>query len=307
MGRLAAWSMGVVLLATLIAIFYPENLWMVIHETGVSGVAVWMAVTIAARAMQAQSTVISVNALGYRMTLRNAFWIGWLRTFANQLVPASGVAAYAELIRRQTRMSWSELASLAAPQFVLAAVALGLLGVVATTLSAEVLGDLFVGLFMAYGLLIVVSTILIHGGAGLIRLSPGSLAARLERVAVALQRIRSRRHLLVKIVAFHGATILLRGSRLWLLFVGAGADLGLVEALLVVVVAESSLLIQLTPGGLGIREGAVLAGAMLVGIPAEVAAGVAVLDRLLVVAITIVLTPPAIVVLRHPTESSGDN
>ena len=93
---------------------------------------------------------------------------------------------------------------------------------------------------------------------------------------------------------------------MWLLFAASGMPLEWNEILLVVAVAESSILVQLTPGGLGVREGAVLAAALLVGVPTELAAGVALLDRLLIVAVTALLTPPAIVILRGSAGSTND-
>ena len=124
------------------------------------------------------------------------------------------------------------------------------------------------------------------------------LEVGIEATSEALRKFAARPMLVALVVSCHIATILLRGLRMWLLFGAAGVSLDWQEALLIVAIAESSMLIQLTPGGLGIREGAVLAGALLAGAPTEVAAGVALLDRLFVIAITTMLTPPAVVALR---------
>ena len=72
----------------------------------------------------------------------------------------------------------------------------------------------------------------------------------------------------------------------------------IVIVVLLIAIAESTLLIQLTPGGLGLREGAILGGAALLGIPVTLATSVALLDRLLVMALTALLTPPAMGVLK---------
>lgn len=297
------WLAGIALLVALVLIFYPENLPAVMRQTGINGIALWAALTVMARLIQAQTTVLPVNVLGYRISLLDAFWIGWLRTFANQLVPISGIAAYAELIRRKTKMNWSELASLAAPQFVLAAVALGLVGILSAVVNRQALGELSVTLSIVYAVLVLASVAIISGAQGFIRLFPKSLSTRLERAAEALQTLASRRGLLIAVISCHAATILLRGGRLWLLFGAAGAVLDWDQALLIVAVAESSLLIQLTPGGLGIRESAVLVAGALVGVSTEIAISVAVLDRLLVIGITVFLTPPALAFLRHSDET----
>ncbi|NNC55529.1 MAG: hypothetical protein HKO07_07395 [Pseudomonadales bacterium] len=100
---------------------------------GVLGVVVWSTLTITARIFLARTTVEPMIALGHPFSLSDAFWTGWIRTFANQVVPMSGIAAYAKVLRDKTHISWSELAALAAPQYVLAAAALGVVGLIAVT------------------------------------------------------------------------------------------------------------------------------------------------------------------------------
>jgi uncharacterized membrane protein YbhN (UPF0104 family) len=71
----------------------------------------------------------------------------------------------------------------------------------------------------------------------------------------------------------------------------------------VLAIAESALLLNVTPGGLGVREGALLGGAALVGVDAPVAASVALIDRLFMIAVTTLLAAPGYVVLRRPQQT----
>lgn len=296
-----SWLAGIAGLAVIIGHFGIDSIADSLRGVGMTVIALWVLLTLLARVALAETTVAPLHVLGFHMRRGDAFWVGWLRTFANQVFPAAGLVAYVHAIRRKVGISWAELAALASPQFVLAAAALGLIGLAAALLNPKILGERLWLFLLLYGAVLAGALLIARGAHGLTRLLPRALSERVGATSRSLRDFAQRPSLILLIVACHAIGILLRGLRLWLLFEAAGTDLAWSEALLVVVVAESSMLFQLTPGGMGIREGAVLAGALLVGIPAEVAAGVAIVDRMLVIAITAVLTPPAVLVLRSET------
>jgi len=302
--KLVSWFAGILSLIAVVWYFQPEGLLTMVGSLGVAGVAGWTMITVVARLLQAETTAAPLRAMGHPIRRSDAFWIGWLRTFANQILPTAGVAAYAQAIRQKTGISWSELAVLAAPQYILVAAALGIVGLLATVSNVGALHTSFVPLVLIYGSVILVSVSVTRGAPWMISLLPERLTTRVQLASSALRKFVDYPGLIAKVVAYHGIAILLRGSRLWLLFAAAGLNLEWREMLLVIAVAESSMLIQLTPGGLGVREGAILGGAALIGVPTQIAAGVALIDRLLVVAITVLLTPPAIVALKS-SEPTG--
>jgi len=57
------------------------------------------------------------------------------RTLTQRKVQNLRLAAYAQIVRKRIQMSWSELAALAASQFVLAAAALGIVGLFAPAIA----------------------------------------------------------------------------------------------------------------------------------------------------------------------------
>ena len=95
---------------------------------------------------------------------------------------------------------------------------------------------------------------------------------------------------------------MLRGSRIWFLFAAADVSLAWNEFVLLLAIAESALLVNLTPGNLGVREGAILGGAGLIHVPAGIAASVALIDRLFMIALTTLLAAPAFAILRKPQQ-----
>jgi uncharacterized protein (TIRG00374 family) len=300
-----SWLLGIAGVALVVWYFGPANVPRMLQEVGVSGILQWALITVIARVFLAETTTAPLRTLGFSLRRRDAFWIGWLRTFANQVIPAAGVVAYVQAIRSKTTISWSEVAALAAPQFVLVAAALGLVGLVAVFYNIEALEtSRYLPLIALYSATIVAALLVWQRAHALISLLPQSIAVRVATTSDALRKMAQRPTLVLLVIACHVSAILLRGLRMWLLFEAAGIHLELQQMILIVAVAESSMLIQLTPGGLGVREGAVLAGAMLVGVPTEAAAGVALLDRLFVILITTLLTPPAILVLRSSSREA---
>jgi len=300
-----SWLLGVAGVVLIAWYFKPTGILDPLVAVGFMGTFAWSALTIAARIFFARTTVEPMRALGYTFSLSDAFWIGWLRTFANQIVPLSGVAAYAATLRSKTAISWSELAALATPQYVLAAGAFGVVGFAAVVFGHALLGDVALWLAAIYLAVIVFAVAVAKGAAPLMETLPGALSNRAASVSVALRKFASRPGLIGRLIIYHAFVILLRGGRLWILFAAAGIDLGLQQLLLILAIAESSALLHFTPGGLGIREAAVLGGAALVGISPDIAAGVALIDRLFMIVITAIFAVPAVLILgsHKPTQS----
>lgn len=299
--RAISWVLGITAVVAMVLFFQPTAFLSLIKSVGIPGIGGWIALTVSARLIQGEATVVPMTTLGFPIKRADVFWIGWIRTFANQLLPLSGVVAYAHALRSRTSISWSELAALAAPQFVLAATALGLIGLVAISISTAALGGNIVPLISVYSGVTVVSIALIHGSPWIIRCFPRFLSERARQASQALVKIAATPGQILRLVAYHSAVIVLRGIRIWLLFSAADTVLSWQDALLLIAIAESTILVQITPGGLGIREGAIIGGAALVGIPADIATGVAILDRLLVIALIALLTPPSIAILKAPS------
>lgn len=297
---LGSWLFGILGVVAIVLYYQPQDFGPTLRAVGISGIAGWLLLTLLSRFCAAEATVAPLAALGFSMTRLDAFWISWIRTFANQILPLAGVAAYAHLVRRRTGIAWSQLAALGQPQLLLAGAAIALVGLAATMLNWDLLQASAYGLLLLYGSIVLFLLALSSGAHWLLDSLPTFLAERVAGTSAALRSMASSPALLSKLLFFHAAATLLRGARVWFLFVGAGVSLDWTELLLVLAIAESALLLNVTPGGLGIREGAVLGGAALVGIDAPVAASVALIDRLFMVAITTLLAVPGYAVLRRP-------
>lgn len=298
---LLSWLVGLTACVAVLAYLGPQDFTDTLTTLGPSGISAWILLTLAARIFLAETTVAPLAALGFASSRWDVFWINWLRSFGNQIVPLSGIAAYAQSLRTRLPISWSELAALGSPLFVLSAIALGVVGLFAIALNADILGHAAIVLGAAYLGVICAGLTVAVGAARVLESLPRALSSRIARLSDSLRTLARTPNLLLRVTACHAAAILLRGSRLWVVFAAAGSVFSIRETLLVIAIAESSMLIQLTPGGLGIREGAVLGGAALLGVPAPIAASVALIDRLFIVALTSLMAAPAVALLRRPT------
>ena len=135
-----SWLLGIAILITIFLFFRPQGFVATVASVGAPGLLQWVLLTLIARFALAETTVAPLKVLGFNMRRLDAFWIGWIRTFANQILPFAGIAAYAHAVRDRVGISWSELASLASPQFFLAAAALGLVGLIAVVVNFDALG-----------------------------------------------------------------------------------------------------------------------------------------------------------------------
>ena len=303
--QVGSWCVGVAAVIGIVWHFGPAGLADTLKGLGWGGLFAWLGLTVLARIMLAETAVLPLGALGFRLGRSDAFWMGWIRTFANQILPLSGIAAFAQFLRLRVNISWSELAALASPQFVLAVAALGIVGLVAVLANVALLQSKALALGALYAAVLVVALSVSNGAAWLIDSLPRRLSSMAASTADALRKLSTQSWLVSRLVLYHCVAIICRGGRIWILFAASGITLDVPETLLLLAIAESTMLLNITPGGLGIREGAILGGAALIGAPIETAAGVAIVDRLFLIAMTVLLTPPAVAVLKSGNRESA--
>tara|TARA_R110002073_G_scaffold132514_5_gene279438 strand:- start:1275 stop:2207 length:933 start_codon:yes stop_codon:yes gene_type:complete len=290
--KIFSWIIGLFMLCMLFLWIDFKELSRIFTQIGFMGVVIWALITLFVRLLYAEITVLPLSVFEAKISRMDAFWIGWVRTFANQILPLSGLAVYIKAIKDRAGVSWSEISALATPQFFISAMAVSLLGMISTVIALDI-EDFGLILLVIYSVIFIISLVLILQTPYVMRAFPSSLSKRLISSADAFEKISSSPKLILLLVIYYCGVILLRVVRLWLLFMLAGQELDWQTALILGVIAESTLIIQLTPGGIGLREGSILAGAVFMGVDGGLAASVAIIDRLLVVSMTVVFVLPS--------------
>lgn len=294
-----AWVIGVLGLALVIVIFRPPDFESDLRLLGIMGAAGWVFMTVVARLVLIEATVRPINTLGYHFERHDAFWIGWVRTFANQFVPFSGTGLYIREIVRKTNISWSEVTSMATPQVFLVIGALGLVGSVSVFAGSAYLGKLAIPVAAVYLGCCAVAFIGTHRIEWFAALVPTRLSSWVDLSVASFRKLAANHLLVSQIVALNCAAILIRGCRIWLLFHLMRVELDWQQVLLIVMIAESATILQLTPTGLGLREGAIVGASALVGVSPTDGARIALIDRLFMIALTTLLILPALAILRR--------
>ena len=149
--RLLIWLVSLGILTVAVFWLGPRELFESLRHIGLKGLAVWLCLTVTARWVQSYITIIPLRSIGVTFNVMAAFWLGWIRTFGNQVLPLSGVASFIHIIQRKTGATYSQLSSLAIPQFLLAATAVGLLGLGAIAANHTLPPVTVLWLTIAYG------------------------------------------------------------------------------------------------------------------------------------------------------------
>lgn len=304
--HLLSWLAGFLGLLIVIWYFQPDNFLSELGRVGIGGCLGWLILTVCARLLLVEITVLPIEALGYSFRRFDAFWIGWIRTFVNQIAPAFGLAYFTREVRRLANMPWSGIVALSTPMFVLATSALSVIGIIAIASNIAYVGTSAVPMLIAFAAVGGGSIFAATHAAWLLQKLPVATFLFAEQSSAAFRRLSASSFFILKLIGLHASAILVRGARLWLLFTLVGPDMSLAAALLVIVIAESAALFQITPGGLGLREGAVIGAAILLDISPESGAVVALIDRLLVVGTTTMLAIPAYLLVRRSTKPSAE-
>jgi uncharacterized membrane protein YbhN (UPF0104 family) len=297
--HLLSWFAGLSALLIVVWHFQLSTFFSEIRRVGIEGCLAWLVLTFCGRLLLVEIAVLPIGALGYSLRRFDAFWIGWIRTFANQIVPFLGLAVYTRQIQRRCDMPWSGIVALSTPMFFLATAAMSTIGLFAVAMNVAHVGASTVPMLVAFALVGSGSVFAATHAGWMIGKLPNTPFSFTEQSAAAFRRISEGSLLVLRLIALHAFAILVLGTRIWLLFVLVGAEVSLSAALLIIVIAESAALFHITPGGLGLREGTIIGAAILLEISPELGAVVALIDRLFSVATTTFMAIPAFVILRR--------
>lgn len=297
--HLYSWFLGLLGVAVVVWYFRPSTFAAQVETIGVAGGAGWFFLTLCARFLLVEVAALPIRVLGSSIRRADLFWIGWIRTFVNQIIPFLGLAIYTREVKRKANIPWAEVLALSTPTVLLAATALSAVGLLAVAVNSTYMGGSVVPMLIAFAAVGSCSMFVATHAAWVIDRLPIAKYMFAGQSAAAFRKLSEGMHLLAGLIMLHILAILVRGARIWLLFMLLGAEISVTEALLVIVLAEATTLFQITPGGLGLREGAIIGSAVLLEIPAELGAAVALIDRLFVVATTTFLAIPGYVLVRR--------
>ena len=294
-----SWLFGIGLTCLIIAYLINFEIVNFTHFFSLNIVIPWFVSTFFARLLLAEVFVRPIHALGFPISRRAAFWLGWLRTFFNQVIPLSGITLISVYCKKKCGLAWGEIASLSSPLYLVSIVVTSIFAMGAIFLNTGSLERLFVLLAVVLFFISATCTIIILRGSIGIALMPSCVRHHFYHMEQSLRLFEKNLKLLICLSLCYGGIILLRCFRLSILFIlGTNLHLSIQEIIILASISEFGFLLPLIPGGIGIREGTMVSVGWLLGLNIEIVAVIALIDRLLSIFLVAVMAIPAYFVLR---------
>lgn len=294
------WIIGLIIFSLIVFFTYTSDVADYLHFFTPVLVISWCLVTLFARLLMMEAFVQPILALNYPIKRTAAFWLGWLRTFFNQVVPLSGVTLVAAYCKKKCGLDWGQIAALTSPLVFVTLAVTGAFATFAILINYSNIGYHVIPLAGASFAFTVLSALIVIKGPGIVAYLPLTIRSRIESMGNALQVFSKHKNLLKRLIFYYTLIIILRYVRLWLLFViGTDLSLNMGELLFIAAISEFAFLVPFIPGGLGIREGAMVAAAWLLGINIDMVAIVALMDRVFSVVVISFMALPAFILLRR--------
>ncbi|MFP4029305.1 MAG: glycosyltransferase family 9 protein [Candidatus Brocadiia bacterium] len=239
-------------------------------------IAAIAALVLLGRVLQSLQFHALCHGLGAEVGLAEAFGLVMCNSMYSLLAPGrAGLGVQAAYLKKKHGLSLAHFGSLVAVSNLLRfLLALGgglagcLIGLAAGVAVPPVLLMAFGALFGVCVVGFIVLPIAVRLGT---RIPWDFLNSICERMEDGFRTLRGRKRLLLKIIVLGAVNVLLAAAVLLIACGAVGLDAGFLEALTMGGLARVGLLLPLTPGGLGITEGAVAAAGRAWGMAAETA------------------------------------
>jgi uncharacterized protein (TIRG00374 family) len=232
----------------------------------------------------------------FKVNLNYKEWFGLsvCNTMFNYYLPArGGLVVRAYYLKQKYNFPFSHYASLLTATYIIAFFLSGTVGIFSTILYKFFHGILLKKLLLIFTLLLLCTFVL-----ALLTLLFAKLRVTLkhERINNIFQLIQQgfdyffkNWQVVIYFSMLHILFLCVSAARLYVSFYAIGIEVVSLQMLIIVSLVNFTLLLTLTPGNLGIREGVISFCAYLYGIPPDIAILAALIDRAAEVVLTFVL------------------
>lgn len=215
---------------------------------------------------------------GIRLSVKEWLGLSIVTTMGNFVTPFSGgLMARAAYLKHRHGFSYADFTTSLAANYLVNFWVIGLTGIVVMLL----LGNSFPGLWpliLFFAAVTAVTSLLAVVPVGELR-GEAPLIRNLNRVMQGWRMIRKDRPFLERLVLYVIVNIALNGLSFYLAYVALGGDASFTASLVVSLLSSFSILINLTPGNLGIQEAVTSLSSALLGLGAGLGLLVAIIIR----------------------------
>lgn len=237
---------------------------------------------------------------------RESFVLFVISSYANLLLPRSGVGTTAVYLNRKRKTSMIDISSVVlfnGALFVFACSAIGCLVFAIDWIVQREMPAWWIAFGLPTFLLLSLAAIMFKWQ--LLSAYKGFGSSIVERLSHANSRLVGSGNIR-QIGLAHVTLVFLRALRLYIAFIAMGINVPFFAVLLTSVLGDLAFVIAVTPGAIGFREAAIAIAASKLGIGVSTALSVAILDRL-VFSLTVVLAAQlliAFVIKRETPENA---
>jgi uncharacterized membrane protein YbhN (UPF0104 family) len=215
---------------------------------------------------------------GIHLNFREWFGLAIVTAMGNYLTPFSGgLIARATYLKQRHRFPYTQFATLLSANYLVAFWVVALIGAAASVgYRQKTESSWILALFFMTVALVIPALLILPWPDLLGRNRFGDAARRSLQGWIA---IRQDKLFLSKLIFYTLINVAFNGFSFWIAYLALNEDVSLVAALLVSLMAVFSLLVNITPAGLGIQEAVITLSSSLVGVGAGVGLLVALLIR----------------------------
>lgn len=265
-----------------------------LSDVPVSVLAQMVVLVVISRFMTGVGFHAALQTLGHKTSLLHMFWLNILGSYSALVVPRSGHGARAAYLKLRHGIPLAESSAILLPLFVVQAVVAGVTGLAAIGIWAVVAGGA-IDKPIAWSLAAVAA---FGFGAMFVRFAStsqprGRVGRFFRELNESWKTLQGHFFLIAGLTILHVAILAVDSARLHLAFGAVGAEVSYVQALAVGAIAQVSIIVSLTPAGLGLREGVISYSGKWLGVGVGPALSASILDRLVTVSTILVLTPVA--------------
>jgi uncharacterized protein (TIRG00374 family) len=293
--RRVAYGLGVASIGALVAyVLSQDDLLSALGEVSLLDLVAMVAASILAAALQGWQ--FNTLARMFDLDLDTPEWFGLTigNTMVNYLVPArAGLVVRAAYLKRVHSLSVTAYAALTALLLLMSVSVASILGLLGFALHRSASGSSAASLGLVFVATLVISLSLVLLMPHALRLSPrmARLRDRADAFRSGLLTWRRNPRLATTFVATTALWILAQATRLWIAFRSVGVELSFAGVLMIQALVGVAFVVSLTPGNLGVKEGAIAFAAAALGIGSQLGLLVGLVDRAVAFGVVMTLGP----------------
>lgn len=230
--------------------------------------------------LQAETLRWGMGSVGQKLSQRETFSLTLISSYANLIVPKSGMGAtavYLTKLRKGNLVDFGAVLFIGSVLFILATCAVGISIFVTEAIVSDHASPWLIAISLGG---IAASLLALRIDWNFARAYDGLGANKIRQLIHAKARIKNS-NVMRQIGLANLALVFLRAFRLQLACWALGESPSFFFVLMMSVLGDLSFLIAITPAAIGFRESAIALGATKMGMPIPVALSIAILDRLI--------------------------